>query len=173
MTPRLFWVLQRGNGMLLLKSVYEFAERRRSNSLCRSHCINLAGYPHKYALNQTCNIKIQFIAHLLNNAAWLHWDWLHIYSNGDPSAFSLTDIKLLLWIITPQMRHTWYQSDRAAQTPPCKLNIYKSHCISGTGPFHHWAVMRSVCSLIINKLFKSFRARCKCYQLSVWVILQS
>lgn len=35
---------------------------------------------------------------------------------------------------------------------PRKLNTYQSQFISDTGPFHHRAVMRSVCILIINKL---------------------
>lgn len=34
-----------------------FGERRRLKSLCRSHCINEAGYPCKCTLNETHNVK--------------------------------------------------------------------------------------------------------------------
>lgn len=90
------------------KCLCVFAERRRFNSLCRSCCINLAGYPPKRALNQTCHIKIHFIAHLLNNAAWQQWERLPRHGNSDPTAFTLSGNKFLVWIITLQMRHAWY-----------------------------------------------------------------
>lgn len=64
------------------------AERKWFSFLCRSHCINLTGYPRpKCALNWTCHIKIHFIAHLLNNVAQLHSEWLLRHGKRDPSAF--------------------------------------------------------------------------------------
>lgn len=57
--------------------------------------------------------------------------------------------KLLLGIIAVQMRNAWYQSEWTVQTA-CALNIYQSQFISGTGPFHHLALMRSLCILVIN-----------------------
>lgn len=89
---RLFAERRRGSSMRCLISMPFFssftAERKWFSFLYRSHCINLTGYPRpKCALNRTCHIKIRFIAHLLNNVAQLHSEWLLRHGKRNPSAF--------------------------------------------------------------------------------------
>lgn len=122
-----------------------FGERRRLKSLCRSHCINQAGYPCQCALNETHNVKknkSSFISYLLNTAAWPHWELLLSHWNSNPSTFTL---RHFVWIITLPMAWTGLisvrqKSSNTRQMKYLSVTVYFRHMTLSSFSFNESCV---------------------------------